>query len=834
MNRWPVVIPLRRLPWGDVVGALAACLFVVLAFSPILFGGRTLSPAGHGLAGVNGTAPFPGQPASVSQPDYRFDVLASPVQFEPWAKVIHRSYSQGELPLWNPYQAAGAPLAANMQSAAFDPLLAVVNLQPSTTTWDYSIIGAFMLGAVFTYLFGRVIGLEIVPSVAGSAAFSLGGYFFIYSNNHFSRSYLYLPLIFLLVELVLRSPRVLPVIGLGLAVAGNIYLGMPESSFFVLTAGAVYSAARVLRDERHGSRAALRLAAGFGLGLVLAAPLLLLFQQYEALSYNTHKAGSGDGTFADPLRTAIDWVVPYFGGHGPKATSGTTRDWCGGAVAMAALVGLSGRTETARRHAWVFFAIAVGLLLKLLDLHVLSWLGRLPVLNRLQFLFYATPVAGFAIAMLAAVGVQVLWKRDLHLKRFALMASVALLVLVAIVLVDSNWDQLTKPSTGYSIEAWVRAAVGAVGVIVAALLVHRGLPKLAGVLATGLIAAELINLAPMNFYQHRADQFAHRPGWLPIAQQVLQREPEGRVFAVDARLFPDTAGALGLQDIRAVDALYVARYWRYIKTFISPGIRDRFAGGPYTSLEGIAHYQNNPMLDALAVRLVLSQVPIPIEFSNTHAGLVFWGEDPVGQTFVYENIAAYPRAWVVHSVHSVGNEDAAFSYLRARGRRDGNATLVDRFDPRREAVIEQNGPDASLAASTASPPSCASGDHDRVTISAYTSNSVRLKVDAACAGLLVLPDTYFPGWVATVNGHTREIHPADGMFRSVAVPAGTSEVKFAYRPGRFRLGVMLALLGILGAGVAAAIPWARRRKSRRCAGVDSSEPLTPETTTKVG
>jgi hypothetical protein len=71
-------------------------------------------------------------------------------------------------------------------------------------------------------VFGRVLGLWVVPAIVTSAAFSLSGWFFLYSNNGFSRSYVYLPILFLLVELVLRSRRLLPVFGLAVAIALNV------------------------------------------------------------------------------------------------------------------------------------------------------------------------------------------------------------------------------------------------------------------------------------------------------------------------------------------------------------------------------------------------------------------------------------------------------------------------------------------------------------------------------------------------------------------------------------------------------------------------------------
>ena len=43
---------------------------------------------------------------------------------------------------------------------------------------------------------------------------------------------------------------------------------------------------------------------------------------------------------------------------------------------------------------------------------------------------------------------------------------------------------------------------------------------------------------------------------------------------------------------------------------------------------------------------------------------------PATDANVYENVNAYPRAWVVHDVHLVGGVDEAFAFLRARSRRE--------------------------------------------------------------------------------------------------------------------------------------------------------------------
>jgi hypothetical protein len=772
---------LSRATWlRDLVGLLISCLIVVVAFSPILFVGRTLSAAGSGWApGTNGWEPFPGQPSPTS--DSRTDVGASTWEFEPWAEVTQRAYASAEIPLWNPYQAAGAPHAANMQSAVFDPLLLAVNLHPSPLLWDLSMVAAFVLGAAAAYLFGRVLGLGIVAAVVTSAAFSLSGWFFQYSNNHFSRSYVFLPLLFLLVELVLRDRRLLPVFGLAVAVAANIYIGMPEASFFVIGSASVYAVVRLVQQRTTTAmRVSVARLGGAGLlGFLLAAPLLLLFLEYESLSFNLHKPALNRGSESDRAWGLFHWLVPWFPGA-PEPPFGP-RSWFGVAVAVSSLVAVSGRAVTKRAHAWLFLVLGVLVLAKIYDFGLFGWVGRVPIVELVIFPIWAAPVASFAFAVLAGIGVQVLWSHDLRLRRFLAFFAVAM---TAVVVVLSMSDRLRAIFEERQ-TIWLRGALVAALAVAAIVLSSRLGRRWAAVVLAGVIVAELLWIAPFSFYPKRADPFA-TPGWMPLVRTAQRDEPHSRVFGLDSKLYPNTAGALGLQDIRVLDAMYVERYLRYVRTFLEPDVSDRFTGED-AKLEG------NPMFDALGVRAVLSGrdlVNVP--------GLRLLGRD--GVTRVYENTRAYPRAWIVHDVHVVGDEGDAFGFLAARSRREDGAFIVEAFDPRREAVVEHDGDatDRTLRALQSRGDVCAERDRDRVVIQHYSGNSVSLRVNATCPGLLVLPDTYFPGWRATVNGEDRVIYPTDGAFRGVTVPEGTSRVEFRYEPRAFPVGIALAVVGLVG------------------------------------
>ena len=91
------------------------------------------------------------------------------------------------------------------------------------------------------------------------------------------------------------------------------------------------------------------------------------------------------------------------------------------------------------------------------------------------------------------------------------------------------------------------------------------------------------------------------------------------------------------------------------------------------------------------------------------------------------------------------------------------------------------------------------------------SDRVIIGVKMRHPGFLVLIDTYYPGWRATVDGAPAKILPANRAFRAVGLGAGEHTVVFWYAPFSFRLGAWITL----GAAVLlAAVPgvWIRHHK----------------------
>ena len=64
-------------------------------------------------------------------------------------------------------------------------------------------------------------------------------------------------------------------------------------------------------------------------------------------------------------------------------------------------------------------------------------------------------------------------------------------------------------------------------------------------------------------------------------------------------------------------------------------------------------------------------------------------------------------------------------------------------------------------------------------------------------GVVILSDSYYPGWQATVDGEPARIYAANHLFRGVEVGAGVHEVRFIYRPSSIRIGAGLSFVGVI-------------------------------------
>ena len=130
------------------------------------------------------------------------------------------------------------------------------------------------------------------------------------------------------------------------------------------------------------------------------------------------------------------------------------------------------------------------------------------------------------------------------------------------------------------------------------------------------------------------------------------------------------------------------------------------------------------------------------------------------------------------------------------------ARLVARdFDPRKEAILE-------AAPSRVYPPPAAAPTATPARVNVPSPTRLDVEVELARPGILVVSETWYPGWRAWVDDTPAEILRADYLLRAVELDAGAHHVRFEYRPGSLRIGAALSLTGV---AAAAGLAWRGRR-----------------------
>jgi len=92
---------------------------------------------------------------------------------------------------------------------------------------------------------------------------------------------------------------------------------------------------------------------------------------------------------------------------------------------------------------------------------------------------------------------------------------------------------------------------------------------------------------------------------------------------------------------------------------------------------------------------------------------------------------------------------------------------------------------------------------DSVELKEDHGSRVSLSVRLSCPAMVVVSDTYFPGWRAYVDGAPAQIYSVNAAMRGIIAPAGAHSVTMRYRPMVVYEGAALTLLGILGAALLA-------------------------------
>ncbi|MBN2056774.1 YfhO family protein [bacterium] len=717
-----------------------------------------------------------------------FDEL---LEFAPWREYSRSMLRRGLVPLWDPSAFCGYPFTGVLQTAVFYP--PDLGMIPVSMARFPTVRGLFHLLVAGLGMFWFVRRIPLAPQPAGFAAvlYSFSGFFMAWFGHPHFKVAAWLPFILLFTRALSRAPAMPAAAGLTATLVLQYLAGHIETSVHLLFAWLLYSLSLLLQHSRRRARFILTVLAAQILALLLAAVQLAPFAEYlrHSSAYNVRK----HGVWVRPhFPSFLAWclVQPNFFGSNADDnyalqefnSSEVMGGFVGAVPLLFAVTGLwflRRDRETARLAVLLLFGL--GVVFKIPPIYQAVHL--VPGM-KMSYNFRFLLVVAFATAGLAARGAArvAAARRESCVRRWFLMGA-PLMTAVGFVMYHA-WRPMFAAR---GMMAYARVNLLWLMVLTSfclLLVVTRSrLPRT--LWWSALLLLSFLDLWRIGYGYNRSFPPGLLypelpPELLPAASQPARIMPLGYTFP------PHTCRLYGFHDIRGNDALTPLAVEEYL-ALAEPDIQapDLLPAMRLLQMKRFDH----PLLDSLNVRYVITP---------QDTGLGYWlaGGDfdpaPWRRTFrrngveVYSNARALPRAYLVDDYVCFDTAGQAYAVLRDNAR-EGRL---------RHVVVDAPAPPAVPLPASAAPPGTA-----RFIV--YDAHRLELSVTADRECLLILSDTYFPGWRAQVDGSAAPVLRVDHAFRGLLLEAGDHLVRFMYEPFSYRLGLFTSLIGAL---VCAAVP----------------------------
>ena len=671
----------------------------------------------------------------------------------------------GRLPAWNPRVGMGAPTRVTFQGAWLNPMRLPFYIHASVRMHDLSMLLQLFVAGMFAFALARELGAGDDGGILAALAYAFSGFLSAYIAFSLAASAAMLPVLLFAAEKLCRDGSVEAMLGCGVAFGLAATLGHPSTNFLTPQAGLLWLLAR--RAWRH-PLAALGACA---IGAAIAAAAWIGFFELLRNGYTYKNEIRGESQ----LNKMREIVQPVYQG---------------GMVAPRALDAFRGgqdRLVPYPHHVSPYMGIATIALalwavaarrinLGLIVVGVWAWIviffpgpiARLPGYDKI-FFYYCTYLIALPVAVAAGLAVR-------SLERWWQPLVMALLGVLFVLVMRPLFRDAATPKALNAWNFWrpghlkLLDQFGAVFALAAfgAALAWRPVRRFRAPILCMLVLGDLVwNTAMTHETIARFDLAGASSPALRAARGVIPFEPgQGRLTGTDWRApIINGAGVLAFSDLRQTDALQIARYSDFMK------LLDTTNRTNFPTLRVTKRY-TSPLVDLAGVKLIARERLGPVEHWNwrRHQGggpvdmpMELDGNPARPRVFMNDSVALYrndgarPRAFLVGQTMRVADETAAVDALNKNYLH--SSVILER------APVDLDDPSTG-----------------KVSWQRDDPNDLELSVDVPAPRYLVLTDTYYPGWRATLDDKATPIYPADVAFRAVLVPAGQHTIRFAYRP----------------------------------------------------
>ena len=734
---------------------------------------------------------------------------------------LFKSFHAGELPLWDRHMAAGFPLLAALQPAVFYPLSLVFLWLPFFDAVQWSFFIHFLIAASGGYALCRYWKYPIYLCVIGALLFALGGTTVSLSNllNHF-QSAVWLPWMILCGERFFHSASWANFVLLVFVLSCALLAGSPEIYFFSIGLLLIDGIRLSVRDGMRSvaqvflSLSAANLVVG-ALGMVQFMPtleLLLQSRRDQPIPFNEATLWSlnpislislfapdkeTDSSLSVGVRLFFAQDVPFLLSH---------------YLGVLSLLGLSawGYFSSWKERVFVLTLIFGSLALAFGNFTPVYRFvyEQIPPLRIIRF-----PEKYFFITYGFLIYVVMKGLADLHRlkgpeQKFPVFVLFVLLMgsLTVYALCRLHPDILSRVMvylSGGKATAGSAATVASVifnlerqiGITVALLLVFFCASKL--LLKPPLKPVLLVLIVILDLgTAHKPLLFLLDTNIVTKSDRILPNSDaeDGRLFyyRTGSNLHPSSVTVLGRPSFSKAVALSLEN--------LLPNAGALFGFDYFQEIDALTRQPYNDFLNfanllspekriklfrALNIRYVIAFEPLDIP------GMRLSRRFPGHFSWLYEIDRPVPRVYI-----------APQAIYEARTAKALRILSSPDFDPLKQVLVNKK----------ISSESRRSGGEAKIV--RYSNKSVVIDAALDGSGILVLTDTFYPGWKVFVDGKESTILQANYFFRGVQLSPGNHSIEFRYVPFSFKVGVAISLFtGVMLALISLLRLCYRRRSS---------------------
>ncbi|RJP16098.1 MAG: hypothetical protein C4520_18965 [Candidatus Abyssobacteria bacterium SURF_5] len=699
----------------------------------------------------------------------------------PCITFIRESMRVGIFPLWNPYLATGAPFLpepyvnlfypVNWLAIPLEPVRALLAIQVATV----------LIGFSGMILYARYLKLNWAVTVMAAGIF---GYAVAAETQalYAGSTYCWTPIIFLLAHRLFDRPRFTSSAALAASLAICFIAGFYQFFFYICLLLCIYLFAMTLYSWRSsGFRpiAAQWSYAGIAFLLLagLAATQLFPTIELSSQSVRTISAVSKTNAETDFLEIGVLGIEGHMFGI-------LLRAYYFGSALFFFPFALASRNH--RKTVVALSAALVFLALFLLGhyFQFLSIFTRIPLADVFERPSRMVSFSFFPLAALSGIGLSELSQMPFRMRdpdsrklsRTWLFALLFIAVICALAVVPwigsphSKWRLVFYCAFGLSI-------------LFALPLAHKlplskrnlthwvmALVVLLDVFSVSHGSSQISTPQPDAFHDQRVEWAKENAG----QSRVLVTFPESIIKSYN------TGTMFRFNNLTSYSGFTLKRWSNYILHAVGPNNFEKFL--TFGFFYGVFDYTEQLLLahpDLLGLTsLQYALTRDPIGAAGTADQHMAWHTVQENPFFIYENRHALPRAYLVDR------------YVLTRNEQESLEAIEDNMARLRTSVVLENAAPSFLSAEQPENPGAGQIDD-------YGLNQVRLQVETERPALLVLTDSYYPGWQALVDGVRRPIWRANSLFRAVEVPPGNHEVIFKYRPLSLFAGIAATLTTVL-------------------------------------